>query len=76
MTRTGVGYWLSICSSQGIAWVCHQLGSDVFVEIARELKASWAKQLSLEPTKPERPNPEPGPHLAWEYSNGALLQST
>lgn len=68
----GVGYWLSVCSSHGIAWIRQQVKSDEFAEIAEDLKASWAQQLRLEHTEPRSKAAEPDPQLAWQYCNGML----
>ncbi|KAH0844475.1 putative fungal specific transcription protein [Fonsecaea pedrosoi] len=75
VTLAGFGYWLSICSGPGIAWICQKHRSDEFAEIAEEMKASWARQLKLEHTQPMSQSAEPEPSLAWLYCEAYFERS-
>ncbi|OQU98882.1 Fungal specific transcription factor domain-containing protein isoform 2 [Cladophialophora immunda] len=71
----GFGYWLSICSAPGIAWICQKHKSNEFAEIAEEMKASWAQQSKLEHTQPMSQSAEPEPSLAWLYCSAYFERS-
>ncbi|KIW95658.1 uncharacterized protein Z519_04243 [Cladophialophora bantiana CBS 173.52] len=69
------GYWLSICSGPGRAWIRKRIGSDEFEEISEELQDSWAKALKLEHNEPASKCAEPEPQLAWKYCNAYFERS-
>lgn len=75
MTLVGFGYWLSICSGPGIAWVRQKIKSNEFDEIAEDLKASWMQQSRLEHTQPSSRCSEPEASLAWLYCKAYFERS-
>ena len=72
MTGLGPGYWLSLCSPAGLAWVQQHTGLDDFAGIAEELTATWTKLLKLEREELTIQSAEPETELAWKYCNGSI----
>ncbi len=68
----GPGYWLSLCSPHGLAWVRQRSGDDDFASMGVELTTSWAKHLRLERNEQALRTAEPESQIAWKYSNGII----
>src|SRR6186713_2310432 len=74
LTFVGPGFWLSVCSDPGIAWISRQVGTDEFAEIAQELKLSWNNHLRLERSGATSKCAEPEPQLAKMFCDGMCCQ--
>lgn len=63
--------WVSVCSEQGIHWVCKKTGTDSFIDMAKALTKAWSRRLRLKPDQARfRPSHELDESTAWKYATG------